>query len=500
MSHTERKGKTNGSRIYCGTMKTPRFERAQLEPLDKSTLIDLVLLMQEQIDELRQRVKELEDQVAKHSGNSGKPPSSDGLKKPRTRSLRRSEGRKPGGQKGHLGHTLEMRENPDHVELHALCHCPHCAHDLSGVGTCGHVCRQVYDVPPVQIEVTEHQVEIKQCPGCGHQVQAAFPEGVTQPVQYGPRLKAQASYLNTYHFIPIARTCELLGDFYGHAPAWAFVGDANQAVASGCEPALSEIQRQLLLAHLVHFDESGLRVAGQLHWLHSAGTEWLTFYGLHEKRGQDAMKAMGILPDFTGWALHDHWASYLAFDQCQHAFCNAHHLRELQFITDQYEQPWADDMAQLLRDIKAEVAEAPNHVDSLSPDRLAHYETEYDAILQRGFKANPPPQNPPPKKRGRPKQSPPKNLLDRLDKHRAGVLAFMYDFGVPFDNNLAERDIRMVKVKQKVSGSFRTKQGAQTFCDMRSYISTVRKHAANVIAALQDALTGHPFIPLPIGV
>ena len=499
MSQTECKGNGNDNRIGYEAMKTPpRFERKQLEQLDKSMLVDLVLLMQGQIDELRQRVKELEDQIAKHSGNSGKPPSSDGLKKPRTRSLRRAEGRNPGGQKGHSGHTLEMRENPDRVECHVLHHCPHCAHDLSGVGVREYVCRQVYDVPPVQIEVTEHQAEIKQCPGCGHQVQAAFPEGVSQPVQYGHRLKAQASYLNTYHFIPIARTCELLGDFYGHAPAWAFVGDANQAVASGCEPALSEIQRQLLQAHLVHFDESGLRVAGQLHWLHSAGTEWLTLYGLHQKRGQDAMQDMAILPDFTGWALHDHWASYLAFDQCRHAFCNAHHLRELQFITDQYEQPWAHDMAQLLLDIKAEVADAPSDVDSLSLERLAHYETEYDAILQRGFKANPASQNPPLNKRGRPKQSPPKNLLDRLDKHRAGVLAFMHDFDVPFDNNLAERDIRMVKLKQKVSGAFRTRHGAHTFCNIRSYISTVRKHGANVIAALHDALTGQPFVPLPI--
>ena len=476
-----------------------RFDRKQLEQMDKSTLIDLVLLMQEQLDELRQRVKELEDQVAKHSGNSGKPPSSDGLSKPKTRSLRRSEGRKPGGQAGHPGHTLEMKERPDHIVRHDLSHCPHCAHELAAVGASKHVRRQVYDVPPVQIEVTEHQAEIKQCPGCGQHVQAAFPEDVTQPVQYGPRLKAQASYLNSYHFIPIARTCELLGDFYGHAPAWAFVGDANQAVAAGCEPALSEIQRQLRQAHLVHFDESGLRVAGQLHWLHSAGTQWLTFYGLHRKRGQEGMKEIGILPHFTGWALHDHWASYLAFAQCDHAFCNAHHLRECQFITDQYEQPWAEEMAQLLCDIKAEVAEATSYAHSLAPDRLAHYEAEYDAILQRGFEANPPPDNPPPKKRGRPKQSPPKNLLDRLDKHRSGVLAFMGDFQIPFDNNLAERDIRMVKVKQKVSGAFRTWHGAQTFCDIRSYISTARKQGTNVIAALHNALAGQPFIPLPMG-
>jgi transposase len=476
----------------------PRFTREQLEQLDKETLIDLVLLLQDRLDELSQRVQKLEDQVAKHSRNSSKPPSSDGLSKPKTRSLRRSEGRKPGGQAGHSGYTLRMKVNPDHVEVHELNQCPHCDRDLSAVAVSDCVRRQVYDVPPVQIEVTEHQAEIKNCPGCGRQVQAAFPAHVTQPVQYGPQLKAQASYLNSYHFIPIARTCELLGDFYGHAPAWAWVAEANQAVTAGCAPALAEIRHQLLQAPVVHFDESGLRVAGQLQWLHSVSTQMLTFFGLHRKRGQDAMQDIGLLPRFTGWALHDHWASYLAFEQCNHAFCNAHHLRELQFITEQYAQPWASEMSRLLYDLKAEVADAASDAHALAPDRMVHYEAEYDAILQRGFQANPPPANPPTTKRGRPKQSPPKNLLDRFDKHRSGVLAFMYDFDVPFDNNLAERDIRMVKVKQKVSGAFRTWHGAQTFCDIRSYISTVRKQGGNVIAALQDALAGQPFIPLTV--
>jgi transposase len=482
----------------------PRFSREQLEQLDKATLIELVLLLQDQLAELSQRVKLLEDQVAKQSRNSSKPPSSDGLAKPKTRSLRRSEGRKPGGQKGHPGRTLELSASPDQVETHSLQRCPHCASDLSAVAASDHVRRQVYDVPPVQIEVTEHRAESKYCAHCQRCVQAAFPPGVSQPVQYGARLKAQASYLNNYHFIPLARTCELLGDFYGHAPAWALVAEANQAVAVGCAPALGEIHRQLRQADVVHCDESGLRVAGRLHWLHSASNAWLTYFAVHGKRGQAAMQTIGILPALTGYAVHDHWTPYLAFAACTHIFCNAHHLRELQFITDQYQQPWANELAQLLGAIKAEVAEvkaACSQTASLPPDRLAHYEAAYAAILQRGFAANPP--SPPPPipattKRGRPKQSPPKNLLDRLDQHRTGVLAFMYDFAVPFDNNLAERDIRMVKLKQKVSGAFRTHQGAQTFCAIRSYISTVRKQGGNVIAALHDALAGQPFIPLPI--
>jgi transposase len=478
-------------------MTRPKFKREQLEQLDKSELIDLVLLLQDHLERLEVRVQQLEDQLAKHSGNSSKPPSSDGLRKPKTRSLRKSKGRKPGGQPGHEGHTLEMKSEPDHVKVHELSCCPHCSSDLSAVVASGHQRRQVYDVPPVQIEVTEHQAEVKECPSCRRWVAASFPADVTQPVQYGPRLKAQASYLNTYQLIPVARTCELLGDFYGQSPSWDFVKQANQAVEAGIAPSLAEIERQVLQAKITHCDESGLRVEGQLHWLHSISTEWLTLYNLHRKRGREAMVEIGILPQLTEWVMHDHWASYLAFEACNHAFCNAHHLRELQFITDQYEQPWADEMAELLCDIQREVDESAEDTHSLSSDQLAHFDAEYDAILQRGFEANPAPESAAVKKRGRPKQLPPKNLLDRLQKHKAGTLAFMYDFDIPFDNNLAERDIRMVKLKQKISGAFRTLAGAHTFCAIRSYISTVRKQGGNVIAALHHSLTGQPFIPLP---
>jgi transposase len=474
----------------------PRFNREQLEELDKNTLIDIILRLQDHLDELNARVKKLEDQASKQSRNSSKPPSSDGLAKPKTRSLRRSDGRPVGGQPGHSGHTLKLVDNPEQLEIHEVSACPHCSADLGEVAAAAYVRRQVFDIPPVQIKVTEHRAEIKQCPGCGSSVQAAFPVAVTQPVQYGPRLKAQASYLNNYHFIPIARTCQIFEDFYGHAPALALVAEANQAVATGSAPALAEIQAQLLQAKVVHFDETGLRVAGQLHWLHSASTDLLTYYGLHLKRGQVAMRTLGILPNFTGWAVHDHWASYLTFDECDHAFCNVHHLRELQFITDQYQQPWAAEMAHLLLDIKAAVAETVPTAEPLPDERLTCYAETYDAILQRGFQVNPPPEAVA-NKRGRPKQSPPRNLLERLEKHKAGVLAFMYDFAIPFDNNLAERDIRMVKLKQKVSGSFRTSTGAHAFCAIRSYISTVRKQGGHVITALLNAIQGQPFIPLP---
>jgi len=470
----------------------------QLAELEKETLIEGILRLQRQIVTLSQRVQELEDQVAKNSRNSGKPPSSDGLKKRRTKSLRTKGDRKVGGQKGHEGYTLEMVDEPDHVEVHPVNECKHCHADMRDVEVVKIVKRQVFDVPPVVIEVTEHQAEVKKCPQCNREVKATFPSGVTQPVQYGPRLKAQASYLNTYHFIPIARTTELLGDFYGHEPAWAFVGEANSAVAKGSEVAVDEIYRQLVGADVVRFDESGVRVEGKTQWLHVSSTETLTYYDIHPKRGQVAMQEIGILPQFSGRAIHDHLASYKQFTNCEHGYCNAHHLRELQFVTEQYEQTWAEDMADLLLAIKAEVESAPSLANSLLPERTAHFEQQYDLIIQAGFKANPPPAIPPPKKRGRTKQSPPQNLLDRLSKHKAEVLAFMYDFRVPFDNNLAERDIRMVKVKQKVSGSFRALIGAKSFCAIRSYISTVRKQGGNVIDALHSALEGKPFMPLPV--
>jgi len=487
----------------------PKLKRKQLKKLKKTELIELVLTMQQQLTdqaefmesmhkqlaEQRLLIQGLQDQLVKDSHNSSKPPSHDGLKKPRRHSLRQKGQRPKGGQPGHKGDTLKMVAEPDYIESHPVMACPHCQTELGSIGPIGQEKRQVFDVPSVRLEVTEHQAQIKQCPGCGKQVKGVFPDHISQPTQYGPRLKAQASYLNNYHFIPLARTEELLTDFYGQSPSEAVVIAANQQLVEQTQASLTRIKQQLVAADVAHFDESGLRVESKLHWLHVASTPELTHYHVHGKRGQAGMAAGGILPAFQGGAVHDHWSAYLKFDNCRHYFCNAHHLRELQFIVEQYQQSWAADMAQLLGTIKVEIETSPLGTLRLPTDRLTYYETEYDKLITKGLVANPTPAQPPPKKRGRSKQSPPKNLLDRLSKHKAGVLAFMYDFRVPFDNNLAERDIRMVKVKQKVSGTFRTQTGADTFCAIRSYISTVRKHGHNVIDAIYDAFVGQPFIP-----
>jgi transposase len=482
----------------------------QLANLDKAALIAIIVALQQQIVEqatviiaLQQQIAEqaaviqdLRDQLAKTSQNSGKPPSSDGLKKPRrTRSRREKGKRRSGGQPGHQGHTLQQVAPPDHVRCHEATRCPHCATDLHDVEVKAVEKRQVFDLPPVRMEVTEHQAAIKVCPHCGETVRGVFPEAVTQPVQYGPRIKAQAVYLNTYQLLPLARIGELFEDFYGHAPSEALVLEANNRVVDQAAPTLAAIKDGVIEADVAHFDETGARVEGKLHWVHVASTETLTVYAVHPKRGQAGMQDIGILPAFRGRAMHDHLAAYLQFDACQHAFCNAHHLRELQFVVDQYHQPWAQAMIGLLLEIKAEVEAAPLEWTGLPPDRCQHYETCYDDLLRQGFEANPPPDPPPKPKRGRRKQSPPKNLLDRLQRHQAETLAFMYDFQVPFDNNLAERDVRMIKVKQKIAGTFRTQSGAAVFCAIRSYISTARKQGHNVIDSIHAALTGRPFLP-----
>lgn len=477
--------------------------REQLMQLDKEQLVEMLLSALARIERLEQivaqqniRIQELEDQLAKNSQNSGKPPSSDGLKKPKTKSLRRPTGRGKGGQKGHQGHTLEMVAEPNYQETYPVTSCPHCAENLSDIAVIGYEKRQVFDLPPVEIEVSEHRVEVKRCPQCHREAKGDFPADVSATVQYGPRLKAQAVYLNQYQLLPWARTCEALGDLYNHQPAEALIQEANRLCQTNIEPSLAQIKEALIAADVAHFDETGIRVEGKLYWLHGAGTDQLTYYAVHAKRGQIGMKAMGILPQFTGRAIHDHLKSYFQFTNCLHGLCNAHHLRELQFIVDQYQQEWAKQIIDLLLTIKNAVDNALETNRSLSPYRCRQFSQQYDAILADGFQANPLPEST--AKKGRPKQPPAKNLLDRLQKFKLQVLAFMYDFRVPFTNNLAERDVRMVKVKQKVSGSFRTMAGAETFCAIRSYISTVRKHDFNVIDAIFIALCGSPFMLAPV--
>ncbi|RPJ55208.1 MAG: IS66 family transposase, partial [Dehalococcoidia bacterium] len=353
--------------------------------------------------------------------------------------------------------------------------------------------RQVFDLPPVKVEVTEHQAERKLCPTCQQVTIAPFPPEVSQMVQYGSRLKAQAVYLNGYNLLPLQRTAQFFADVYGQPLAEDTIRHATACIAEQVKPVNLAIAAQLRQAEVVKADETGLRVAAKLHWLHVASTDALTFYTVHPKRGWLAMAAAGVLNHLQGRLVHDYLKSYYTIHSGSHALCNAHHLRELTFTHQQYEQPWAAKMADLLREIHRTVEQTRPIQNHLPAESIARFEQRYSALIEEGDSLNPPPERPPTGRR--PKQTPPRNLLDRLRDHQAEVLAFRYDFCVPFDNNQAERDLRMMKVKQKISGGFRTLPGAAEFAAIRSYLSTMRKQGRSPLDALEMAYRGMPFMP-----
>jgi transposase len=311
-----------------------------------------------EIEALRSRVEQLENQGKKNSKNSHKPPSSDEFTRPKPKSLRLIKGRKPGGQKGYPGHTLQPVKEPHHLVIHRVTDCSSCGHSLQQQPALRHEKRQVFDLPPLQIEVTQHEAEVKICPYCQRLHTASFPEKVKRPVQYGPRIKALAVYLTQYQLLPYKRTSSFFQNCLGHSISEGTLVHFNREISEALEGFEETIHHKILASPVAHFDETGMRVAGERRWLHVVSTPSYTAYKIHAKRGQEAMDDFGILPAFTGMAVHDEWASYFQYTSCKHALCNVHHLRELTATWEDYGQVWAADMIAFLLQVKQEVEKA----------------------------------------------------------------------------------------------------------------------------------------------
>jgi transposase len=451
-----------------------------------------------QVEELAAHVQALQARLGKDSHNSSKPPSSDGLKR-KTKSLRAKSGKKPGGQLGHRGETLHLVATPDEVVEHRPARCAQCQTPLADAEVMLRERRQVHELPPVvRLVVQEHRALHVRCPHCAHVSVGMFPPDAPSRAQYGSGVRALAVYLVEQQHLPLGRVPQLLADLVGLRLARGTLVGWIQQAARVLEPVEQHLKGALSQAPVLHHDETGVRRAGKLAWAHVTSTSRLTHYAIHTKRGHEAMDAIGILPAYRGVSGHDGWGSYGVYTACRHALCNVHHLRELTFLEEEYHQGWASDLKALLREMKAatEQARALGHVH-VPPAQRQDFVDRYHALLRAGLAANPPPpdQERRPGQRGRLAQSPARNLLERLLLQQDQVLAFLEDLAIPFDNNQAERDLRDLKIQQKVSGCFRSDGGAQVYATIRGYLATLRKQGHALLAALNTVFAGRPLYP-----
>jgi transposase len=438
------------------------------------------------IGALQARIAELERQLGLNSSNSGKPPSSDGLKKPpRVSNLRQRSGKRTGGQKGHPGETLRRTATPDATVDHYPKICAACGAPLTTGMAIGHVARQVFDLPePQPLIVTEHRAHGCLCAACGTQTRAAFPEGVVAPVQYGKRIAAFVLYLLHYQLLPEKRLAALMADLFGVHLVTATIARISQDCAERFQGFADTLRDHVAAAPVKHMDETGFRIGGKTQWLHIASTIWLTFYRVSPKRGS-------LLAHVTGIVVHDHWKPYYTLKGVLHALCNAHHLRELKALVEIEKEDWARNMQRLLRRACHATNLARERGVPLKPDLIALIDRCYDAILTQGFafhEAQPTLISAEVKarRRGRTPRRVGHNLLLRLSTRKPDVLRFLADPLVPFTNNLAERDGRMMKLRQKISGGFRSSDGAKQFSVVRSLLSTARKQGWDVLRTLNS--------------
>ena len=467
-----------------------RIEHLEMVLSQQKTLIQQ---MQEQTSCLMQEVKTLQDRLSKDSQNSSLPPSSDRFVR-QPKSLRKKSQKKSGGQPGHQGSSLQWSQTPDQVIDVQVEQCEACRHDLRPVAACHVERRQVHDVPAPRVIVQEYRAEHKQCPVCQHLTAAHFPKDVSAPIQYGPTIGATAVYLVQQHLLPLARTGEVMADLLGGRMSEGTMCSLIHTCAAGLVQVEQEIKEALSTADVIHQDETSLSVMGKRYWEHVTCTATLTHYQVDPSRGQAALEAIGILPQFKGISIHDGWGSSFLYD-CEHAACLVHILRELVFLAEEQGAIWAQQLKNLLLDMKEATEQARSEGRHwLHPVEVADWEAQFFRLLHQGDQATPR-ATAPPGARGKCKQSPARNLLDRLRKHQKAVLYFLEDLRVDFDNNLAERDLRMIKVQQKVSGCFRSLAGAQAFSCIRGYVSTLRKQGLPLLSALQATLCGHPVRP-----
>lgn len=439
-------------------------------------------------------IAELEARLNKNSNNSSQPPSQDGYRKELKNSRQKSD-KSTGGQLGHKGKTLEKVANPDEIidlKIQLLCDC---GYNLESIASQRRT-RQVFDIPHPRIRTTEYATHSKVCPGCGKTHKTEFPLGVTQPTQYGGNMQALMNYLTTYQLIPLKRAAEAIRNLTGQPISEGTLVSSAKKLSSKISDAVGAIKQALTRAPVAHFDETGMRSEGKTKWMHVAATEKLTYYEVHDKRGKQAALDIGILPNFEGTAVHDHWKPYYFFSDCTHAECNAHNLRYLKDIVENYHQEWASEMAGLLISLhqRVDMLKAVGCF-SMTWDEIKVWQERYCRIIERGIAEDSEKSPQVLNKRGALKKSKALQLLYKLRQYDVETLAFMYDFDIPFDNNLAERDIRMQKLRQKISGCFRGSDGASIFCRIRSYLSTAKKNGMDAMVAIMKAFTGQPFVP-----
>ncbi|TYA15284.1 IS66 family transposase [Paenibacillus faecis] len=455
-----------------------------------NALLQVIDQQAKRIVELEQRVQELERQLGQNSNNSSKPPSSDGFRK--TNNLRQSGGKK-GAPKGHPGQTLRMVAQPDEIQIHPHAICTFCHTSLADIPAQRYEARQVFDLPPVKWSVTEHRAETKCCPSCRATSTAAFPERVKAPVQYGDTLRAWTSYLSVYQLLPLERIAQLFEDLTDHGPSEATLLSHLQQMYTSLTTPEQQIQQHLLRSPLIHADETGFRVNGSGVWMHTASNGSFTHLTVHSSRGTQGMAAGGILPAYKGTVVHDCYGPYFnpkSFS-FRHVLCNAHLLRECQGITENDNHQWSGEMKTLLQESWSLVCASRESGKPLPELVVQEIEQHYDDILFRGREEWS--KNVVARKkgvRGRQAKGKAGNLAERFEKWKSAILAFLRDAHVPFDNNQAERDIRMVKVKTKISGAFRTEAGAEHFARIRGVISTLLKQKRPILESLSSALQG----------